>query len=295
MNEQQLITFIEVARKRHFRHAAESLNLTQPAVSAQIRSLEEELGTTLFTRSQVRLTASGATFLPYAKKIVDLIQESKEAVAGSEMRPQGPLTIGITSCLSLTILPRLAKYFRTRHPELPLRLLTFDANQIAGHLSEGVIDLGIAYATGKTPAHVQTKTLFYDSFTLIASKTDPAFENRHYLTPKELEDLPLISFASTTAERLLLDSLLDRHRLRMRTIIELEGVEEIKRLVADGFGAALVPSVTVRESDQLRRIRVVHFEHSIPIVLYHPEKKYLTRAIRLLIRDISGIYPAEPD
>jgi DNA-binding transcriptional LysR family regulator len=293
MNEQQLITFVEVARKRHFRQAAEVLNLTQPAVSAQIRSLEEELGTKLFIRSQVRLTPAGTTFLPYAKKILDLMEESKEAAGGWERKPKGPLTLGIPSGLSLAILPRLAKYFLTRHPDLPLRLLSVDSTRTVSHMSEGLIDLGVMFDLEPVPAHLRTQALFYDTFVLIVSRNHPSFRDRSHVSPEELEKCPLILFASGTAERILLDSLLERHQIRVRGVMEITGVEEIKQLVADGFGMALVPSVTVDDNDSVRRIRITGFEHSVTISLCHPEPKYLTRTAKRVIEDIRGIYPGD--
>ncbi|SEM70896.1 LysR family transcriptional regulator [Lihuaxuella thermophila] len=293
MNEQQLITFIEVARKRHFRLAAESLKLTQPAVSAQIRSLEDELGTTLFYRNQVKLTPSGALFLPYAHQILDLIREGREAVSEHEQKPPGPLKIGTTSCLSMAILPRLTKYFHTNHPNLPLRLLTLPFEQISQQLNDGQIDLGIAYKMRHIPGHIETRTLFYDSFSLITSVHHPLV-NKGYLTPEQMEELPMISFAPMTAERNMLDELLSQYGIEPQIVIELSSVEEIKQLVADGYGTALIPTVCLDSGGgKLRRIRVTPFDHSFPVLLYYPAKRYQSRVMRQLIDDISGIYPAD--
>lgn len=294
MNEQQLITFIEVARKRHFRLAAESLNLTQPAVSAQIRSLEEELRTTLFYRTQVKLTPSGKLFLPYAQQILDLIREGREVVSEHEEKPQGPITIGATSCLSMTILPRLAKYFKQVRPDLPLRLLTLPNEQMIEQLNEGQLDAGIAYLSGAVPAHIETRTLFFDTFTLITAKKHPLAETQPYLSHKQLAELPLISFAPATTERNLLDELLFKHQIQPNIVIELSSVEEIKQLVADGYGVALVPTVAVGDHHpHLTRIRITSFDHSFPVVLYYPAKKYLSRTMKQVIDDISGVYPAD--
>lgn len=294
MNEQQLITFLEVAKQLHFRQAAEKLNLTQPAVSAQIRSLEEELGTTLFYRSHVKLTPSGTLFLPYAQKILDLIDESRERVAEWEHRPPGPVTVGTTSCLSMSIWPRLARYFHQRHPDVRLRLFTYSSQKIIQSLQEGQIDLAISYPLPHPPAQIETQTLFYDSFSFITARDSPLAE-KPYLDLKELEDIPLISFASFTLERALLEEIMQRSNINLNLMIELSSTEEIKRLVAEGIGAALVPTISLQDEPHLKRIRITSFEHSIPVHLYMPKKRYLTRTVRELIRDISGIYPGEPD
>jgi DNA-binding transcriptional LysR family regulator len=248
----------------------------------------------LFYRSQVKLTPSGALFLPYAQKILDLMQEGREAISEMERKRHGPLTIGTTSCLSLAILPRLAKYFHDYHPNLQLRLLTSSTKQIIQQLQEGQIELGIAYSYPQLPNHIEKQTLFFDSFSLITASTNPLAHEQSYLTLKQLKVLPMISFAGGTTERSILDDILQKYGIELKIMIELASVEEIKRLVADGFGTALVPSIAISDRDTgLRRIRVTQFEHSIPVNLYYPEKRYLTRTIRKLIQDISGIYPAE--
>jgi DNA-binding transcriptional LysR family regulator len=295
MNEQQLVTFIEVARKKHFRQAAEALKLTQPAVSAQIRSLEEELGTTLFYRSQVKLTSSGSLFLPYALQIVDLIREGKEIISQNEKKPLGrPLIIGITSCLTMTILRRLIKYFQLPESKLPLRVLTFSAAEILNQMNEGQIDVGIAYSFDNLPHHFETRTLFYDSFTLIVSNQHPMLKAQAYITKKKLAKLPLISFAPSMMERKLLDQLFQKHQIQPHIQIELTSVDEIKNLVVANFGIALIPTVAVdTDSKTYRKIRVLEFEHSFPVNLYYPIKRYRSKVLEQLINDISGIYPAE--
>ncbi|MBH8602707.1 LysR family transcriptional regulator [Thermoactinomyces sp. CICC 10522] len=297
MNEQQLITFIEVARKRHFRHAAETLNLTQPAVSAQIRSLEEELGTTLFYRSQVKLTAGGVLFYPYAQKILDLMQEGREVITQEKEKAHSPVTIGTTACLSLAIVSRISKYFQTGSPGLPLKILNLRTEKMMKLLQEGQIELGIAYSYSPLPSQVEKKTLFYDSFTLIDSATRPVINNkRSFLPLKELDKLPMISFAGATTERDLLNEIMRRYGIELNIQIELSSVEEIKRLVAEGFGTALIPGLALGSGDfRLRHIRVTQFEHTLPVFLYFLKRRYLPRAIRQLIHDISGIYPVESE
>ena len=108
-----------MAKHNSFRKAAQELTLTQPAVSAQIRSLEEELGAPLFLRQRVRLTSGGKAFLPYARQVAALLEEGKRAVQDTEEMLRGKLTIGATSGAAITILPRLLTYFRDIRPPAP--------------------------------------------------------------------------------------------------------------------------------------------------------------------------------
>jgi DNA-binding transcriptional LysR family regulator len=296
MNEQQLITFLEVAKRRHFRHAAEALNLTQPAVSAQIRSLEEELDTTLFTRTHVKLTESGSRFLPYAKQIVALIQEGREAVSDLNRAPVRPVTIGVAPGLALAILPRLAGYFAPGGQTGSVRLLTLPEEELGTQLAEGQIDAAIAYKIESLPAFAECKTLFYDTFRLIVPADDPRFRPYTYLCPEELQTLPMIVHAPGSPERTLLNKLFQRHQLHLQIWIEVNGTEEIKQLVAAGFGCAFVPASSLwKPFPEIRHIPVIRFGHSFPVVLCHPEKRYLTRFMNRLLLALTGIYPAEED
>lgn len=296
MNEQQLITFIEVARRRNFRQAAEILNLTQPAVSAQIRSLEDELGTTLFYRAHVRLTPSGSLFLPYAQRILDLVRESKVVLSDHEENPTG-LTIGILPSLSIAILSRITKYFEkgAKTTSQPLRILTSTSEQLIQQLSEGQIDFAIAYQAGPVPAYLESRTLFLDSFSFIVS-------NHHELaqvgfcSPQELLEVPFITFTPTTTERKLIDQLLSQFNIQPTIVMELSSVEEIQQLVATGYGTALIPTISLHsERSGITRIRITSFDHYFPVLLYLPSQRYRSRYLTQLVNDLSGIYQVESE
>ncbi|TCS95035.1 LysR family transcriptional regulator [Hazenella coriacea] len=295
MNEQQLTTFVEVAKKRNFRQAAEFLNLTQPAVSAQIRTLEDELGTTLFYRTHVRLTPSGSLFYPYARHILDLIHESKSILSDHKESPISTLTIGALPSLSLAILSRVTKYFdREMNPSSPsLRILTSSSEQLIQQLSEGQVDFGISYQIEPIPSFLESRTLFLDSFSLIVP-------NHHELakvgfcSPRQLSKIPFITFAPSTTERTLINHLLKQFAIQPTIVMELSSVEEIKQCVATGYGVALIPTISLHSDHSVvTRIRVTSFEHSFPVLLYLPAQRYQSRSLKQLVNDISGIYQVE--
>ncbi|MDN4595312.1 LysR family transcriptional regulator [Polycladomyces subterraneus] len=172
MHIQQLITFLTVAKHRHFRQAGEELMLTQPAVSAQIRSLEEELGCMLFHRPHVSLTPEGKSFLPYAQKMVSLYEESKHALHQKNGDSIIRVTIGVDATLARFTLQRLSPYLHPERPQVHIRMLTLTEVQIIQALEEGRIDLGIAYRTG-IPFRFPVSVLVYDTLTSAVSFQDP--------------------------------------------------------------------------------------------------------------------------
>src|SRR5699024_3765321 len=145
MNLTQILTFLEVAKQNSFRKASETLLLTQPAVSAQIRALEEELGAPLFLRQRVRLSSAGKAFLPYARQVAALLEEGKQAVQETENLQRGSFTIGAHSGAAITILPRLLTYFRDVGPSLQVTVHTLPGAHVIQDVWEGRLDSGIWY------------------------------------------------------------------------------------------------------------------------------------------------------
>ncbi len=280
---------------KSFRRAAEELCLTQPAISAQIRSLEEKLGSPLFHRQPLTLTPGGEAFLPYAKKIVSLAEESKQVVQDTEGIPQGNITVGAAQGVVLAILPRLLKYFRDREPQIKVTLRTQTREAILKELREGKLDVGITYQQEPLPqmtAHV----LFYDSLILIAPSDHPEAQSA-VISLKRLAKIPLLSLTKETTERQLIDQSLAEMDISPNISAELSGIEEIKRMVALGFGFALIPRIAWNPTQdyRIRQIRVPGLNPQLPVTLLIPKGRYLSLALRRFIDDVRGIYPMAPE
>jgi len=290
MHIQQLITFLTVAKHRHFRQAGEELMLTQPAVSAQIRSLEEELGCTLFHRPHVSLTPEGKTFLPYAQKMVSLYEESKHALHQRDDDSIIRVTIGVDATLTPFALQRLSPRLQPERPQVHIRMLTLTETQIIQALEEGRIDLGIAYRTG-IPFRFPVSVLVYDTLTLAVSFQNP-IARFAYLPLKRLPETPVILPAPGTTERRLIDEQLERHDLTIDPVLELPDLETLKQAVAQGIGVAILPRMSLTH-DQAgwRLLRIPELHPQLPVCLFHPDRRALSPALRRLVDDLRGIYP----
>ncbi|GGA49997.1 LysR family transcriptional regulator [Kroppenstedtia guangzhouensis] len=293
MNLSQILTFLEVAKHNSFRKAAQELTLTQPAVSAQIRSLEEELGAPLFLRQRVRLTSGGKAFLPYARQVAALLEEGKRAVQDTEEMLRGKLTIGATSGAAITILPRLLTYFRDIRPRLRVTVHTLSGNQVVQGVLEGRLDAGINYLDQPLD-HLQNQVLFYDTLTLIAPLDHPAARESYFRLEK-LKETPLISLVPEATEQKLIDRILREKGIRTESSIELTSLEEVKRMVREGLGLALIPRLCLdpMTDDGLRQLRVPGLKNQLPVVLLYPKERYHSSALRRLLNDIRGIYTPE--
>src|SRR5580658_9663361 len=121
----RLTVFRKIAEQLSFRKAAEELYLTQPAVSLQIKALEEELEVLLFDRSgsKVKLTAAGATLLKYAEQSSATLREAKHQIALLSGSHDGTLTLGASTTIAQYVLPRLLSEFCTAHAKVRPRLM----------------------------------------------------------------------------------------------------------------------------------------------------------------------------
>jgi LysR family cyn operon transcriptional activator len=290
MHIQQLITFLTVAKHRHFRQAGEELMLTQPAVSAQMRSLEEELGCTLFHRPHVSLTPEGKSFLPYAQKMVSLYEESKHTLHKKNDDPIIRVTIGVDATLARFALQRLSSYLQPERPQVHICMLTLTEVQIIQALGEGRIDLGIAYRTD-IPFRFPVSVLVYDTLTLAVSFQDP-IARMAYFPLNRLPESPVILPSPGTTERRLIDEQLERNDLTIDPILELPDMETIKQAVSHGIGVAILPRMALtHDNGGWRLLRIPELHPQLPICLFHPDRRALSPALRRLVDDLRGIYP----
>lgn len=291
----QLITFLEVVKTGHFREAARRLNLTQPAVSAQIRNLEESLGSALFHRQPVSLTAAGKAFLPHARQILALAETGKRAVQDSHSTQQGSITVGASSGAALTVLPRMLRYFHGNRPEIRVSVHTLPSSKIIDGLHEGRLDTGILYGSQEDPDLVR-QVLLYDRFVLITPH-DHSLARHSHLSVGELGEMPLISLTPETPERQLLDRLFSTKGVQPEVVIELSSVEEVKRTVRLKLGIAVVPRLSLDDEldRDLRWIYLTGSDDQFPVVLLRTRDQHLSPILLRFLADIRGIYPSPWD
>ena len=140
----QLRVFVEVARQRSVRHAADALHLTPPAVSMQLKEIEAQVGLRLFDRGARRmdLSTAGEYFLPYARRLLGTLKEAEDAMARFARVESGRLTVGMVASASW-FLPRLIARFRDEHPGIELRLRLGTRDSLAAAMQSADVDLAV--------------------------------------------------------------------------------------------------------------------------------------------------------
>src|SRR6201987_5270650 len=145
MDFDQLETFIEVSRLSSFSRAAEKRFRTQPAISSQIRSLEEEVGARLLDRSggKVSLTASGKLFLRFAEETLDARKAATTAIAETERVPRGEIVVGANEGTCLHILPEVFAHFKKQYPDVAVNIKRADYAKVLESVIDNSVDFGV--------------------------------------------------------------------------------------------------------------------------------------------------------
>lgn len=236
----RLAVFRTVAHQLSFRKAAEDLYLTQPAVSLQIKALEEDLGVLLFDRSgsRIALTAAGKTLLKYADQANALLVEAEQAVAALGGEHTGHLALGASTTIAQYVLPRLLSEFRREHPRTQLTLISGNTEHIVDALVQKRISLGLIEGPPRS-RDVKTIPFLRDELVLIVPAAHDWAE-RSSVACSELVATPLLMRERGSGSRRVVEMALARHLLKPASLnitMELDSTEAIKSAVESGLGA----------------------------------------------------------
>jgi len=154
MDFDQLTTFIEIAKLGSFSRAGQKLFRSQPAVSAQVRQLEQEYGEKLFDRGRksVRLTSAGETLFEYAVRMVNMRGESLRAVADKATTPRGVLALGANEATCLYVLPDLFAEYHRLYPAVQISIYRNFSHKVLQKVEDGTVDVGIVTLPAKSPS-----------------------------------------------------------------------------------------------------------------------------------------------
>jgi DNA-binding transcriptional LysR family regulator len=233
--------FVTVAEERHFTRAAARLHIAQSGLSASIRSLEQELGAPLFTRStrRVELTDAGRALLTEARRTLDGAAAAKDAVAAVRGLLRGTLSVGTEQCLGAPDVPATLAAFRLRHPGVRVELLQDGSASLIDKVRQGQLDVafvavdGIGDTPGLLPMMVRPMVVL----------CHPS----HWLAGQSTVDLAAIAgevfidFPPNWAVRTMTDSAFARAGLRRKVSLQVNDVHTQLELLGHGLGIAVVP------------------------------------------------------
>jgi LysR family transcriptional regulator, low CO2-responsive transcriptional regulator len=256
MDFDQLETFLEVARLSSFSRAAERRFRTQPAISAQIRALEEEVGAPLLDRSggKVAVTAAGKVFQKYAEDTMEQRRVVLIALAEMQRVPRGEIVVAANEGTCLHILPEVFADFKRQYPIVGVNVKRLEHNKILEAIIENSCDFGVV----SLPVNDKRLTIVpihRDELVLIAPPDHP-LAGHAKATIADVVEYPLL-LPKLGRTRDALEALFHERRLKPIVSMELDSSELLKRFVAVGVGVGFVPRSNVVEDLRAKALAVV--------------------------------------
>jgi len=239
MELDQVAAFLEVARLQSFSRAAEKLYRTQPAISAQIRSLEEEFGQKLFDRlgRRIFLTPSGEVLFEYGARLLALHRETMQRVREAHGAVAGKLIVGANEATCLYVLPQVFAEFKQKYPQVGISIYRSFSNKILQKMAESEVDLGIV-TLPVSQNNLKVIPIFEDELHVVVPAGHP-FAKRSFVKVDDLVKEPLI-FPKGGHTRELLERIFRKYRNQIQISMELASVETIKKFVGAGLGVSLL-------------------------------------------------------
>ncbi len=256
MDFDQLATFIEIAKLGSFSRAGQKLFRSQPAVSAQVRQLEQEYGEKLFDRGRksVRMTAAGETLFEYAQRMVNVRNESLRAVADKASTPRGVLALGANEATCLYVLPDFFAEYHRLYPDVQISIYRNFSHKVLQKVEDGSIDVGIVTLPAKSPS-LKIHPIFRDRVMLMVSPDNPLAKLKS-VRMRDIAEQPLI-FPRTGFTRQLLDKLFRPYRATLQITMELTSVGMIKCFVAAGLGVSLISASFARNEGRAGEVKLI--------------------------------------
>ncbi len=247
MELHELRAFEAVAKHRSFTMAADSLFVTQPAVTRQIAALEAKLRTRLFERlgRTVRLTAAGEMLLGYSTEILRLSAEAETAICDVAIGAAGRLAVGASTTTATYVLPRFLSEFHQARPGVELSVHTGPSAKIAEMVVGGAVDIGVVTGFRRDSSLVEVPLADYATGVVVYPGHPLAADGSRPIKSVELAGCPLILMEEGTNLRTYVDRLLSEAGVEEHVMIELDNVEAIKKMIEARLGISLLPLVTV--------------------------------------------------
>ncbi len=282
MADRRLQVFHAVAKHLSFTRAADALFMTQPAVTFQIKQLEEQYSARLFERrhGSIALTPAGELALVYAEKILAMSDEMETRLSEMTGEMRGPLLVGASTTIAEFMLPRVLGEFNALYPQVRARLIVANSESIESRVAEHTLDVGLIEAPAKLPGLV-SESCCEDELLVICAPDYP-LAGMQSIPPKILTDYEFISREPGSGTREITDAYFREHMIApetLKTQMELGSPEALKGVVSTGLGFAIVSRAVVDKELQLGALVAVSLDPPLKRKLYliHPKDRFQSR------------------
>lgn len=286
MDLKQLRAFVTVAETGNVTRASSLLNLVQPAVSRQLRLLEDDLGTELFDRSRhgMQLTASGRAMLEHARRILNEVERARADIQPTDGPVAGLVSIGLLASLSDLLATPLTAAVRARYPHIRLRLMIGYAGHLMDWIEKGDVDIALLYGQKESPA-LQVKALLEESLWVVAPPS-ARLSLRRAVTLEQVAQHPFVLPGPPQGLRAMIEHAALEAGVVLDVVAETNALSVQKSLVSEGQGWSILPAVCVK--DEVERGQLSAAPLSPPglrrtIVLAAPTTRQASAPVRCVV------------
>jgi DNA-binding transcriptional LysR family regulator len=243
----QLQCFIAVLEEGGFKRATTRLDITQPALSYQIKRLEEELEVPLFRRRPGGLapTEAGRVLLEHAHQVVAAVREAHRAVRELSKGETSEIRIGTIACVGTYFLPLVLWEISDKHPLVRPKLLYHNSEELVEALLANRLDVALVADPAADP-RLRLELVVEEKISLVSSHGHPFF-GRPSVDPSELKNAQFVSLSAQSASGALVNRYLDQMGISISPVVTTDNIETVKRMVEAGMGVAFLPDMATSE------------------------------------------------
>ncbi|MBF0136230.1 MAG: selenium metabolism-associated LysR family transcriptional regulator [Magnetococcus sp. DMHC-1] len=284
-SDTRLRVFHAVAKHLSFTRAAEELYLTQPAVTFQIRQLEEHFNTRLFDRhhNRITLTDAGSTVFAYAERILELYRETEKAINEMTGVTRGLVKLGASTTIGEYLMPRIMSGYNKKFPGVQIRLTVHNTRLVIRKLEDATIDVGMVEGPVRNK-NISVQACTEDELVVIIPPGHPLAQQEE-IPLLQLKEYPFVSREEGSGTRAVITEILERAGLpyaQLDNVLELGSTEAVKGAVEGGVGFSIVSNVALRKELSLRslttrRIKGVPMKRKISFV--YQKQKFRSKAV----------------
>jgi LysR family cyn operon transcriptional activator len=270
---------LAVAEHRNFTRAADSLHISQPALSQQIRQLENDLGGELFDRSgrAVRLTDFGSAYIEYARRALLDLEAGQRALHDVRDLSRGQLRLAFTPTFTEYLVAPVIDQFHSAYPRIAIEMTEMSLDAIESGLGGDRIDLAIGFTDIRSD-DIEVEALFLERMTLVVSASHPVVAERTPIASSRLATLPLALLSGQFVSRFYVDAYFASQGIKPNVAIQANSISAVLKIVSRGKVATLLPSAMQYEH---RDLKYIALEPAVPartVALLRRKGAYRTAA-----------------
>ena len=288
MADRRLQVFYSVARQLSFTKAAEQLFMTQPAVTFQVKQLEEHFNARLFERShgKIALTPTGRLVMGYAEKILGLSEEMETRVGELTGTMSGPLLLGASTTIAEFMLPHVLGEFKARHPQVQTQMTVGNSETIENRVADYSLDVGLIESPSHLPS-LHTEVCCDDELVMICAPGHRLAQERG-VTPQQIMIEPYVSRETGSGTREFADNYLRESGISpddLNVVMELGSPEAIKGVVETGIGVSIVSRATIVKELKLKVLVAVPLKPRLirTMSLVYPREKFRSKLLATFV------------